>query len=81
MAEMIVHVPDDLAKRVQSHVDTQGGTLDEFVTHTMADRLDELETTASVRRGLEDAAAGRLRPAREAIAALLQDVSQVLPQA
>ncbi len=74
MAEIIVHVPDELATRVRTHVDKQGGTLDEFVSHTMAERLDELETTASVRRGLEDAAARRIRPAREAIEKLAQEL-------
>jgi predicted transcriptional regulator len=33
----------------------------------MAERLDQLETTASIQRGLADAAAGRTRPARAAI--------------
>jgi PHD/YefM family antitoxin component YafN of YafNO toxin-antitoxin module len=36
----------------------------------MADRIEQLETTASVARGLADVAEGRTRPARKAIKAL-----------
>jgi predicted transcriptional regulator len=78
MAEITIRLPDDLAARVRSHVDKQGGNLDGFVSDTMAERLDELETAASVRRGLEDAAAGRIRPAREAIRQLAQSLGLTL---
>lgn len=36
----------------------------------IADRIEQLETTASIRRGLADVAAGRTRPARKAIKGL-----------
>jgi len=40
----------------------------------MADRIEQLETTASVSRGLADVAAGRTRPARKAIKALATEL-------
>lgn len=40
----------------------------------IADRIEQLETTASIRRGLADVAAGRTRPARQAIETLATEL-------
>lgn len=40
----------------------------------MADRIEHLETTASIQRGLADVAAGRTQPARKAIKALATEL-------
>jgi PHD/YefM family antitoxin component YafN of YafNO toxin-antitoxin module len=50
------------------------------VFDAMADRIEELETTLSIRRGLADAAAGRTRPAKEAIAGLAAELGLDLSQ-
>ncbi len=44
----------------------------------MADRIEQLVTTASIKRGLDDVAAGRTRPAREAIQKLAADLENLL---
>jgi predicted transcriptional regulator len=43
-------------------------------TDKIADQIEQLETAASVGRGLADAAAGRTRPARKAIRALADEL-------
>jgi hypothetical protein len=40
----------------------------------MAERIEQLEITASIRRGLADVAAGRTRPARQAIESLATEL-------
>ena len=45
----------------------KGVVMAPHVFDEMAERLEQLETTASIQRGLADAAAGRTRPARPAI--------------
>lgn len=44
------------------------------VFDAIADRIEQLETTASIQRGLADAAAGRTRPARKAIKQLASEL-------
>ena len=46
----------------------------------LADRIEELETTLSIRRGLADAAAGRTRSARQAIEGLAAELGLDLKQ-
>ncbi len=40
----------------------------------IADRIEQLETAASIRRGLADVAAGRTRPAKKAIKKLAKEL-------
>jgi PHD/YefM family antitoxin component YafN of YafNO toxin-antitoxin module len=49
------------------------------VFDAMAERLEKLETTTSVQRGLADAAAGRTGPARAAIEKLAGELGLDLP--
>jgi PHD/YefM family antitoxin component YafN of YafNO toxin-antitoxin module len=46
----------------------------------IADRIERLETAASIQRGLADVAAGRTRPARKAIAGLAAELGLKLDQ-
>ncbi len=50
------------------------------VFDAITDRIEQLETTASIRRGLADAAAGRTRPARKAIKGLAAELGLTLDQ-
>lgn len=50
--------------------EAKGVVMAPHVFDAIADRIEQLETTASIRRGLTDVAAGRTRPAREAIKGL-----------
>lgn len=54
--------------------EAKGVVMAPHVFDAMADRIELLETTASVRRGLADVAAGRTRPAREAIEGLAAEL-------
>ena len=46
----------------------------------IADRIEQLETDASIQRGLADVAAGRTRPAKKAIKALAAELGLKLDQ-
>ena len=50
--------------------EAKGVVMAPHVFDEIADRIERLETTASIRRGLADVAAGRTRPARKAIKGL-----------
>jgi predicted transcriptional regulator len=74
MAELTTHIPDDLHARLRSHVTERGEDLADFVTRAVQEQLayeDDAQlqaaTTASVKRGLTDAEAGRVQDARQAM--------------
>jgi hypothetical protein len=46
----------------------------------MADRIERLKTAISIRRGLEDVAAGQTRPARQTIEGLAAELGLKLDQ-
>jgi PHD/YefM family antitoxin component YafN of YafNO toxin-antitoxin module len=54
--------------------EAKGVIMAPHVFDELAERMEHLEATASVRRGLADAAAGRTRPARRAIQQLASDL-------
>lgn len=60
--------------------EAKGVVMSPRVFDEMADRIEELEVTASIRRGLADAADGRTRPARQAIEALAAELGLDLNQ-
>lgn len=60
--------------------EAKGIVMAPHVFDEMADRIERLETAISVRRGLEDVAAGRTRPARQAIEGLAAELGLKLDQ-
>lgn len=60
--------------------EAKGVIMAPHVFDEMADRIERLETAASIRRGLSDVAAGRVRPARQAIEGLAADLGLRLDQ-
>ncbi len=54
--------------------EAKGVVMAPHVFDEMADRIEQLETTASIKRGLADVAAGRTRPARAAIQGLAKEL-------
>ena len=54
--------------------EAKGVVMAPHVFDEIADRIERLETTASIRRGLADVAAGRTRPARKAIKGLAAEL-------
>jgi len=70
---------DRLAKSGEVEVltvngEAKGVVMAPHVFDEIADRIEQLETTASIRRGLADVAAGRTRPARKAIKELASEL-------
>ena len=54
--------------------EAKGVVMAPHVYDEIADRIEQLETTASIRRGFADVAAGRTRPARQAIKKLAAEL-------
>ena len=58
--------------------EAKGVVMAPHVFDAMADKIEQAEITASIRRGLADVAAGRIRPAKQAIKELAAELGLAL---
>jgi len=73
--QVTLTIPDELAAElIASGKDPSQTALEALVDYQrLRDLIDEAETREGIRRGLEDVAAGRTRPAREVFAELREE--------
>jgi predicted transcriptional regulator len=78
MTELTLKIPDELLERLQDEATFRQIALDDLVRTALTYYFDESEPTkeeilAGIREGMQDALAGRVRPAREFLDELEMD--------
>ncbi len=74
MPQLTIDITDELDARLREQARTLGEEVGALAAELIHDRMEELETTASIQRGLADAAAGRTRPARAVLEKLASEL-------
>jgi predicted transcriptional regulator len=67
---MILNISEETKAQVIANARAQGLDVDEYLRQLMEDSEEQRAFAVAVEQGLQDAEAGRVRPAREALAQL-----------